>query len=345
MPVHVATAFTMSPQQLKQHTYLLHHPRDPIVFNRNLKSSKLSSEKNDVNSSNNNSSNNINSTRSNDDKNYNMINSFFSNIGSAIKLSTTVQQKQKQQQLTKEEKEKELLRIQKRNILLELEMKEKERAQQVKKDAIPYILLLLLQFTPLLGNDRIISVLYFFGVAVCTVYVGGRQVTIEESEIVKKENALAAPIGASLSIGFLYVLIKMGLDPGILYAIAVSIIGALSISDIGVPLLRNLLPDSFAKTQIMVSDQVKSIFKLDDDVEELPLDGLITFFLGIVCTIGYWSPIAMEQKFILSNCELLKNILYFILNQNHFLFKFFHYIHNNNFRVFCFCFFVVFVLL
>lgn len=117
----------------------------------------------------------------------------------------------------------------------------------------------------------------------------------------KKENALAAPIGASVSIGFLYFLIKMGLDPGILYAIAVSIFGALSISDIGVPLLRNVLPESFATTKIKVSNEIKKILKLDDEFDELPLDGLTTLFLGIACTIGYWSPIAMEQKFILSN--------------------------------------------
>ena len=201
--------------------------------------------------------------------------------------------------------EEELLRIQKMERLLELEAKEVERAQQVKNDAIPYLLLLLLQFTPLLGNDRIISVLYFFGVAVSTVYVGGRQITIEESEIVKKENALAAPIGASISIGFLYFLIKMGLDPGILYAIGVSAFGALSISDIGVPLLRNVLPESFATAKVNIPNKIKEIFKLDNEVEELPLDGLTTLFLGIVCTIGYWSPIAMEQKFILSNCKSL----------------------------------------
>lgn len=220
------------------------------------------------------------------------ITSFLSNISLAAK--SRIQQKPTQE---------DLLRIQKMERLLELEEKEVERAQQVKKDAIPYLVLLMLQFLPLLGNDRIISVSYFFGVAVSTVYVAGRQITIEEGEIVKKENALAAPIGASVSIGFLYFLIKMGLDPGILYAIAVSIFGALSISDIGVPLLRNVLPESFASTKIKVPNKIKKILKLDDDFDELPLDGLTTLFLGIACTIGYWSPIVMEQKFILSNCK------------------------------------------
>ena len=233
------------------------------------------------------------SNQSNEGKDSNnSLNSFFSKINFSINPEL--------QKLTSEE---ERLRLEKEANLRELELKEEERALQVKNDSIPYLLLLALQFFPLLGNERIISVLYFFGLAVCTVYVGGKQVTIEEGEIVKKENALAAPIGASVSIGFLYLLIKIGLDPGILYAIIVSLFGALSISDIGVPLLRNIFPESFSTAKVKVPEQLQKIVDIDEDVTELPLDGLSTLLLGIACTIGYWSPIAMEQKFILSNCK------------------------------------------
>jgi hypothetical protein len=236
-------------------------------------------------------------SNNNNDDNSNPFNSLFANIGLSINP-------QLQNKLSEEEQ----LRLAKEKVLLELEEKEVERAKQVKTDAIPYLFLLLLQFTPLLGNDRIISVLYFFGVAVSTVYIAGRQVTIEESEIVQKESALAAPIGASVSIGVLYFLIKMGLDPGILYAIIVSLFGALSISDIGVPILRNVLPDSFATAKVKVSEGVRKVFKIEDGVEELPLDGLVTLILGIACTVGYWAPTAMEQKFILSNCKFDRQI-------------------------------------
>ena len=233
-------------------------------------------------------SNQANEGKDND----NSLNSFFSKISLSINPEI--------QKVTSEE---ERLRLEKEAALKELELKEEERALQVKNDSIPYLLLLALQFLPFLGNDRIISVSYFFGLAVCTVYVGGKQVTIEESEIVKKENALAAPIGASISIGLLYLLIKIGLDPGILYAIIVSLFGALSISDIGVPLLRNILPESFSTAKVKVPGELRKIFDIDEDVTELPLDGLSTLILGIACTVGYWSPIAMEQKFILSNCK------------------------------------------
>jgi len=198
----------------------------------------------------------------------------------------------------KVESEKERLMRLKREELELLELNEKERAIQVQKDKLPYLLLFALQFLPLIGTDRILSVLYFWGVAVCTVYVGGRQVTLDE-ERVTKENALGAPIGASISIGLLYILIKNGLDPTSLYAIAVSLFGALAISDIGVPILRNIFPEDFATKNINIPKKVSRSLGIGTD--ELPLDGLVTLALGILCTGVYWAPVVMEQKFLVSN--------------------------------------------
>jgi len=199
------------------------------------------------------------------------------------------------------ETEEERLKRLKREELMKLEEKEVERALKVKEDAIPYLLLLALQFLPLIGSDRIESIAYFWGVAVATVYVGGRQVTLEESETVSTENALYAPIGASISIGLLYALIKAGFNPAALYAFGVTVFGALAISDIGVPLLRNVLPSSFAEGKVKVPPRVSKAFGFGD--EDLPLDGLTTLILGIGCTAAYWSPIAMDQKFLVSNCK------------------------------------------
>ena len=197
------------------------------------------------------------------------------------------------------ESEEERLKRLRREELLQLEEKEVERALQVKEDAIPYLFLLALQFLPLIGSDRIKSIAYFWGVATATVYVGGRQVTVQESDKVTAENALYAPIGASVSIGLLYVLIKAGFNPATLYAIGVSIFGALAISDIGVPLLRNVLPDSFAEAKVKVPDRISKALGFGGD--DLPLDGLTTLILGIGCTAAYWAPVAMEQKFLVSN--------------------------------------------
>jgi len=184
--------------------------------------------------------------------------------------------------------------------VLELEERETERQLQVKEDAIPYLFLFALQFLPLLGTDRIEGLLYFFGMAVTTVYVGGRQVTLAESESVTLKSALVAPIFASFSIGVLYLLIKVGLDPGVLYAFLVTIFGALAISDIGVPILRNVLPAEFAETKVTVPDEIAELLKMEGE-RELPLDGLVTLVLGLGCTAAYWAPFPMEQKFILSN--------------------------------------------
>lgn len=196
---------------------------------------------------------------------------------------------------TDEERERRL-ELEKR---AELAAAEVLRQEQVKEDALPYLFLFSLQFLPLLGSDRIEGIIYFLGVAVTTVYIGGRQITIDEAERVTKGSALAAPIGASVALGFIYLLIKTGIDPTSLYAVAVTLFGALAISDISVPMLRNLLPPSFAEKEIEVPKDIAQ--KLELDPPTLPLDGLVTLGLGLLCTAAYWAPIAMEQKFILSN--------------------------------------------
>ena len=183
--------------------------------------------------------------------------------------------------------------------LAELSEGEIRRAERVREDAVPYLALLALQMLPLLGTERIYSVTYFFGLAVATVYLGGRQETIDPPERVTKQNALAAPIGASVSIGLIYSLIKLGLDPTSLYALAVTLFGALAISDVGVPILRNVLPQSFAETEVAVPKRVAD--RLELYPPSLPLDGLTTLALGLAATVIYWSPIALESKFLVSN--------------------------------------------
>ena len=204
-----------------------------------------------------------------------------------------------------ETEEERLFRLEqeRREILAEAEV---NRQVQVKKDAIPYFIIVALQFLPLLGTERVYSIIYFLGLAISTVYVGGRQETLEPPEKVTKENALYAPVGASISIGLLYVLLKNGLDPTSLYAVAVSLFGALAISDVGVPILRNVLPNSFAETELEVPEIIASKIKLNPAT--LPLDGVVTLLLGIVCTAVYWAPIAMTQKFIVSNGKQIHDI-------------------------------------
>eukprot|EP00566_Odontella_aurita_P012496 CAMPEP_0113547978 /NCGR_PEP_ID=MMETSP0015_2-20120614/12647_1 /TAXON_ID=2838 /ORGANISM="Odontella" /LENGTH=485 /DNA_ID=CAMNT_0000448575 /DNA_START=50 /DNA_END=1507 /DNA_ORIENTATION=+ /assembly_acc=CAM_ASM_000160 len=181
----------------------------------------------------------------------------------------------------------------------ELEAGEVLRADRVAEDKYAYLALFALQLLPLVGLDRWETVSYFLGTAVLTVYLGGRQETVGEVERIEKENALYAPLGASAAIGGLYALIKLGLDPTSLYAIGVSLVGAIAISDVGVPLLRNVVPDSFAKGEVEVPEPLAEKLKLNPPT--LPVDGLTTLALGIVCTLAYWSPVAMTQKFMVSN--------------------------------------------
>ena len=250
------------------------------------------------------------STRQDDNKNSgspidsnNPITSFFESLNANININF----KQMTTSTLVETEEERVIRL-KREQLQILDEKEIQRALQVKKDAIPYLFLLALQFLPLLGTERIESIAYFWGVAVATVYVGGRQVTLQESEQVSSENALYAPIGASVSIGLLYLLIKAGFNPAILYAFGVSAFGAISISDIGVPLLRSVLPESFAEMKVEVPEKISKALGsgLEEEGNKLPLDGLTTLILGIGCTAAYWAPTAMEQKFLISNCEWKK---------------------------------------
>ena len=202
-----------------------------------------------------------------------------------------------QQPIETEEEKKKRLRLER---LEEIEAGEVRRQLRVSEDKYVYLFILSLQFLPLLGNERYLSILYFFGVAVSTVYLGGRQEVIDKPEQVSRDNALYAPVGASLAIGGLYLLLKNGIDITSFYAVVVTLFGALSISDIGVPILRNIFPNiDFSTAEIPVSDAVAE--KLDLDKPALPLDGLLTLGFGILCGIIYWLPIAMENKFIVSN--------------------------------------------
>ena len=111
-----------------------------------------------------------------------------------------------------------------------IESGEKRRQQRVNEDKFLYLFIFALQFLPLLGNDRYLSITYFFSMAVTTVYLGGRQEVIEKAEQVSRNNALYAPIGASLAIGGLYLLLKVGIDVTSFYAVLVSIFGTLAIA-------------------------------------------------------------------------------------------------------------------
>lgn len=126
-----------------------------------------------------------------------------------------------------EDEKQQRLRVER---LAEIEAGEVRRQARVAEDKFGYLFLFALQLLPLIGSDRVESVVYFFGVAVCTVYLGGRQEVIDRPERVSRENALYAPVGASLAIGGLYLLLKMGIDITSLYAIMVTVFGALAIS-------------------------------------------------------------------------------------------------------------------
>lgn len=85
--------------------------------------------------------------------------------------------------------------------------------------------------------------------------------------------------------------------------------------DIGVPILRNTFPNiDFATAEVPVPEGLAK--KLDLDKPTLPLDGLITLGLGVICTLVYWAPAAMEQKFLISNGEIQLFLLFIYINVN-----------------------------
>lgn len=236
----------------------------------------------------------IHGTSANEETIEDDTNNFFTSLFKGFNNDKQIIQ---QQPLETEEEKKKRLRLER---LEEIEAGEVRRQLRVSEDKYVYLFILALQFLPLLGNERYLSILYFFGVAVSTVYLGGRQEVIDKPEQVSRDNALYAPVGASLAIGGLYMLLKNGIDITSFYAVIVTLFGALSISDIGVPILRNIFPNiDFSTAEIPVSEAVAE--KLDLDKPALPLDGLLTLGFGILCSIVYWLPIAMENKFIVSN--------------------------------------------
>jgi minor histocompatibility antigen H13 len=198
------------------------------------------------------------------------------------------------------ETEEEKLKRLKVERLAEIEAGEVRRQQRVSEDKLGYLFLFLLQFLPLLGSNRVISIIYFFGLAVTTVYLGGRQEVIDVPQKISRKSAIYAPLFASVSIGVLYFLLKIGIDPTSLYAIGVTLFGVLAVSDIFVPILRNIFPEyDFANAEVEVPEGVANV--LDLDKPSLPVDGLVTLGIGVLCTLVYWTPIALEQKFLVSN--------------------------------------------
>ena len=196
---------------------------------------------------------------------------------------------------TEEEKLKQL----KIERLAEIEAGEIRRQQRVSEDKLAYLFIFLLQFLPLFPIEKA-SILYFFGLAVTTVYLGGRQEVIDVPEKISNKSALYAPVFASVSIGLLYCLLKIGIDPTSLYAIGVTLFGALALSDVGVPILRNIFPQyDFSNAEVEVPKGLAKL--LDLDKPSLPVDGLITLGIGVFCALIYWTPIALEQKFLVSN--------------------------------------------
>lgn len=187
-----------------------------------------------------------------------------------------------------------------RERLAKIEEGEIRRTDRVTEDKYGYLFLFALQFLPLAGSNRAISIAYFFGLATLTVYLGGRQEVVDNPERISRDNALFAPVAASLALGGLYIVLKAGIDPTSLYAIIVTLFGAISLADISVPLLRSVFANvDFANEEMPVPETVAERLKLDEP--SLPLDGVITLCLGIIASVIYLSPIVLEQKFLVSN--------------------------------------------
>ena len=160
---------------------------------------------------------NLYSGKTNEDTNNKNSNNFLTSLFNSSEEEGEEDKKQKERQL----------RIQNLNMI---EAGEKRRQQRVYEDKFLYLFIFALQFLPLFGNNRYLSIGYFFSMAVTTVYLGGRQEVIEKAEQVSRNNALYAPIGASLAIGGLYLLLKVGIDVTSFYAVLVSIFGTLAIA-------------------------------------------------------------------------------------------------------------------
>ena len=148
-------------------------------------------------------------------------------LASLIEKFTQKNQGLAMETMETEEEKQQRLQIER---LAEIEAGEVRRQARVAEDKFGYLFLFALQLLPLIGSDRVESIIYFFGVAVCTVYLGGRQEVIDRPERVTRDNALYAPVGASLAIGGLYTLLKVGIDITSLYAAMVTIFGVLAIS-------------------------------------------------------------------------------------------------------------------
>jgi hypothetical protein len=144
-------------------------------------------------------------------------------------LSFLVRNKEPQSVVPIETEEQRVKRLRNER-LAEIESGEIRRQERVAEDKFAYLFLFALQLLPLVGNDRTIIITYFFGVAVTTVYLGGRQEVIDKPERVEKDKALYAPIAASIAIGGLYLLLKVGIDISSVYAAGVTVFGALAIS-------------------------------------------------------------------------------------------------------------------
>ena len=63
--------------------------------------------------------------------------------------------------------------------LAEIEVGEVRRQARIAEDRFGYLFLFALQLLPLIGSDRVESVVYFFGVAVCTVLKRARVILLK----------------------------------------------------------------------------------------------------------------------------------------------------------------------
>lgn len=100
-------------------------------------------------------------------------------------------------------------------------------------------------------------------------------------------------------------LLKLGWDETTLYTMGVTLFGVLAIGDVGVPISGNVLPQLFAEWEVAAPEFITRLFMGEEEGEErnggLPLDGVVTLALGVGLTLIYWAPVAMTQKYLVSN--------------------------------------------